>query len=92
MKKATYSDQEIISAGKTLMAAGKNVTAFAIRKMIKGGNAQRIRDVWAQHLREKSEHVSVSEVEFPREMLEVAYSGEREHLFRPNVNTDSGST
>jgi len=22
----------------------------------------------------------------------VAYSGEREHLFRPNVNTDSGST
>ncbi len=71
MKEAIYSDQKIISAGKSLVDAGKNVTAFAIRKIIKGGNAQRIRDVWAKHLLGEVENVNVSEFELPREMLEV---------------------
>ncbi len=46
MRKATYSDRQIIEAGQRLLAAGKQVNAFAIRNALGGGNRARIRLVW----------------------------------------------
>ncbi|HRJ54626.1 MAG TPA: DNA-binding protein [Candidatus Thiothrix moscowensis] len=51
MKKPTYTDVQIIQAGKQLLAEDKSVTPFAIRNLLGGGNHLRIKLVWeaAQH-------------------------------------------
>lgn len=47
MRKPTYSDAQIIEAGKRLLAEQKPVSPFAIRTLLGGGNHVRIRQVWS---------------------------------------------
>lgn len=60
MRKSEFSDEQIIAAGNELIDEGKRPTAFGIKNRIGGGNAQRIRKVWEEHL--AGQTVAVSEV------------------------------
>jgi len=44
--------EEIIAAGETLIQARRTVTGFALRTLLKGGNATRLKQIWEQHLEE----------------------------------------
>lgn len=49
VKKATYTDQQIVEAGIRLRSENKRVTPFSIRNLIGGGNAQRIKAIWEEY-------------------------------------------
>ncbi|MDH2436627.1 DNA-binding protein [Pokkaliibacter sp. MBI-7] len=46
MRPAEFSPEEIIAAGEALVAAGRNVTGFALRQKVGGGNPNRLKQVW----------------------------------------------
>lgn len=50
MRPAEVSDEQIIEAGLALKAAGRNVTGFALRQRIGGGNPTRLRAVWTEYV------------------------------------------
>lgn len=50
MRKPTFTDEDIISAGKRLKAENKPVTANAIKLLLGGGNPTRIRTVWDRYV------------------------------------------
>lgn len=49
-----YQADDIIRAGESLQAEGRSVTGFALRKIVGGGDPNRLRQVWEQHLAAKS--------------------------------------
>lgn len=53
MRPAEYHVEEIVLAGESIQAAGRNVTGFALRQKIGGGNPSRLRQVWEEHLTSK---------------------------------------
>lgn len=50
MRPALFSEAAVVLAGESLLAAGKNVTGFALRQKTGGGNPNRLKEVWEQHL------------------------------------------
>ncbi|EBX8423487.1 hypothetical protein DTH24_20945 [Salmonella enterica subsp. enterica serovar Urbana] len=51
MRPATFEPEEIIAAGKALQAEGVvNITGFALRKRVGGGDPSRLRQVWDGYL------------------------------------------
>ena len=69
MRPAEYTLEEIIAAGETLLDTGRNVTGFALRQRVGGGNPTRLKQVWEEHLASKR----VAEVEPVAELpIEVA--------------------
>ncbi|OIN39930.1 hypothetical protein AO411_2024820 [Salmonella enterica subsp. enterica serovar Sarajane] len=51
MRPATFEPEEIIAAGKALLAEGVvNITGFALRKRVGGGDPSRLRQVWDGYL------------------------------------------
>lgn len=50
MRPVEFSAESILQAGQTLRAAGRNVTGFALRQKVGGGNPARLRQVWDDHL------------------------------------------
>lgn len=50
MRPAEFTPEVIIEAGRQLQAAGRNITGFALRQHIGGGNPARLREVWEMHL------------------------------------------
>ena len=50
MRPAEFTQEQIIQAGQELQAAGRNVTGFALRQRVGGGNPVRLRQVWDEHL------------------------------------------
>ncbi|MBS0554639.1 MAG: DNA-binding protein, partial [Proteobacteria bacterium] len=53
MRPAEYTPEEIVAAGEVIQAAGRNVTGFALRQKVGGGNPSRLRQVWEEHLASK---------------------------------------
>src|SRR5574337_1231984 len=49
MRPVEVSNEQIIEAGQALKAAGRNVTGFALRQRIGGGNPTRLRAVWNEY-------------------------------------------
>ena len=43
MRPAEFSPEEIVAAGEALVAAGRNVTGFALRQKVGGGNPNRLK-------------------------------------------------
>ena len=71
MKAATYTDEQIIEAGRQLLAENKRVTPFGIRKIIGGGNPERIKNIWQASQNEALEGQIVTEqVELPTEFAD----------------------
>ncbi|WP_298702089.1 DNA-binding protein [uncultured Variovorax sp.] len=66
MRPAEFSVEAIIQAGQALQAAGRNVTGFALRQKVGGGNPSRLRQVWDEHLAQAQ-----SVVELPVEVAEA---------------------
>lgn len=50
MRPAEFPAEAIIEAGQALQAAGRNVTGFALRQKVGGGNPTRLKQVWDDHL------------------------------------------
>lgn len=49
MRPAEVTAEQIIEAGKFLAESGRNITGFALRQKIGGGNPTRLRQIWEEH-------------------------------------------
>ena len=91
MRPAEYTTEEIIAAGETIQAAGRNVTGFALRQKVGGGNPSRLRQVWEEHLAGKEavefNHVADLPVEVADTLAAVTKSlTERITVFAAKLN------
>ena len=75
MRPVEFSDEAIIEAGLELRQAGRNVTGFALRQKIGGGNPARLRQVWDDHLASLNTAASTQPVvELPPELMQAVAS------------------
>jgi chromosome segregation ATPase len=49
MRPAEFSPESIIEAGQALQAVGRNITGFALRQKVGGGNPARLKQIWDEH-------------------------------------------
>ena len=70
MRPAEFAPEQIIEAGQALQAAGRNVTGFAIRQKVGGGNPNRLKQVWDEHLASQSVTTAEPVAELPIEVAE----------------------
>ena len=69
MRPVEFAPEAIIQAGQDLQTAGRNITGFALRQKVGGGNPSRLKQVWDEHLASKSVTHAEPVAELP---LEVA--------------------
>lgn len=76
MRPAEYTTDEIIQAGQALQATGRNITGFALRKKVGGGNPSRLKQVWDEYLTDPSikEPVSDLPIDLNEEVVAVTKS------------------
>lgn len=72
-RRAEFSDEQIIGAGKAIQAEGKPVSTFAIRNRLQGGSSERIKAVWSDYIIQQETIVEpeVPEIELPSEIAEI---------------------
>ena len=70
MRPAEYTPEEIIQAGQDLQAGGRNVTGFALRSRVGGGNPNRLKQVWDEHLAKSAVTHTEPVAELPIEVAE----------------------
>jgi len=68
MRPTEFSNEDIIKAGKELVAAGRNVTGFALRQRVGGGSAPRLKQVWDEHISSQSSEPPTEQAELPVEL------------------------
>ena len=66
-----FTDQSIIQAGLDLQKANRAITGFALRKIVGGGSASRLKQVWDEHLNSQAAAVVEPVAELPVEVAEV---------------------
>lgn len=71
MRPAEYGDDEIIKAGEELQAEGRNVTGFALRQKVGGGNPTRLKAIWEAHVAGSSPAEVEPVAELPNEVAEA---------------------
>ncbi len=75
MRPAEFNPESIIEAGQELQAAGRNITGFALRQRVGGGNPTRLKQIWDEHINSqtvtKAEPVAVLPVEVADELAAV---------------------
>lgn len=67
---AEFAPEAIIQAGQELRDAGRNITGFALRQKVGGGNPGRLKQVWDEHLASQSVTKSEPVAELPIEVAE----------------------
>ena len=70
MRPVEFSPESIISAGQDLQATGRNITGFALRQKVGGGNPSRLKQVWDEHLAGQSVTKAEPVAELPVEVAE----------------------
>ncbi|ELQ8759226.1 DNA-binding protein, partial [Salmonella enterica] len=70
MRPATFEPQQIIEAGLALQAEGRNITGFALRNRVGGGNPGRLKQVWDEYLSSQTEVTAEPVAELPVEVAE----------------------
>jgi colicin import membrane protein len=72
MRPIEVTDEQIIAAGKQLIAAERRVTGFALRQVTKSGDSKRLKKVWDdyQHTAQ-SGTTTEPQTDLPAEMIEV---------------------
>lgn len=70
MRPAEFPPEVIILAGNDLQAAGRNVTGFALRQRVGGGNPARLKQVWDEHLNRNGAAPIAPLAELPGEVME----------------------
>lgn len=71
MRPAEFPEEAIIQAGQELQAAGRNITGFALRQKVGGGNPARLKQVWEQHHAEQANKTKVPRNELSAETMEA---------------------
>jgi colicin import membrane protein len=70
MRPAEFAPEAIIQAGEDLQTAGRNITGFALRQKVGGGNPSRLKQVWDEHLASRSMTRVEPVAELPIEVAE----------------------
>lgn len=70
MRPVEFSLEQILTAGQELVEAGRNVTGFALRQKVGGGNPNRLKQVWDEHLASKNTKEAEPVAELPVEVAE----------------------
>lgn len=70
MRPAEIPSDAIIKAGHELLDVGRNVTGFALRQRVGGGNPNRLRQVWDEHIASQVTARTEPTVELPIEVAE----------------------
>lgn len=68
---ADITDEQIIAAGDALIKANRNVTGFALRKVVGGGDPKRLKEVWDRHNVSQSVTNAEPVAELPVEVAET---------------------
>lgn len=72
MRPATFEPEQIIAAGKALQAEGVvNITGFALRKRVGGGDPSRLRQVWDGYLAGQTSVESEPLADLPPELADA---------------------
>jgi len=74
MRPVEFTSEEIIHAGQELRAAGRNITGFALRQKIGGGNPSRLKQVWDEHIKSQVTTKADPVAELPFEVAEEVAS------------------
>lgn len=74
MRPVEFTLDAIIQAGQDLQAAGRNITGFALRQRVGGGNPTRLKQVWDEHQSSQAATVVEPVAELPVEVAEVVAS------------------
>jgi len=67
---AEFAPEAIIQAGQELRDAGRNITGFALRQKVGGGNPSRLKQVWDEYLSSQSVTKAEPVAELPIEVAE----------------------
>lgn len=70
MRPAEFTPEAIIQAGQELQAAGRNITGFALRQKVGGGNPNRLKQVWDEHTTSQAVTRAAPIAELPVEVAE----------------------
>lgn len=70
MRPVEFAPEAIIQAGKDLQAVGRNITGFALRQKVGGGDPARLRQVWNEHIASQSVAKTEPVAELPVEVAE----------------------
>ena len=70
MRPATYEPEQIIEAGLALQAEGRNITGFALRNRVGGGNPTRLRQIWDEYEASRSALITEPVAGLPVEVAE----------------------
>lgn len=70
MRPIEFSPEATIKAGLELQATGRNITGFALRQKVGGGNPSRLKQVWDEHLASQSVTRAEPVAELPVEVAE----------------------
>jgi colicin import membrane protein len=70
MRPAEFTPESIIEAGQALQAAGRNITGFALRQKVGGGNPTRLKQVWDEHISSQAVTKAEPVAELPIEVAE----------------------
>jgi chromosome segregation ATPase len=70
MRPVEFTSESITKAGQELQAAGRNITGFALRQKIGGGNPSRLKQVWDEHLASQSVTRAEPVAELPVEVAD----------------------
>ncbi len=78
MRPADVTKDQIIDAGAVLRAAGRNITGFALRQKIGGGNPARLKQIWDEHVINDGAAPAAPSPELPPEIAERVATHGRE--------------
>lgn len=70
MRPAEFTVEQIVEAGKALQVVGRNITGFALRQRVGGGNPSRLKQVWDEHVNSQAVAKSEPVAELPVEVAE----------------------
>lgn len=70
MRPVEFEPEAIIQAGKELRATGRNITGFALRQKVGGGNPTRLKQVWDEHINSQATTKAEPVAELPVEVAE----------------------
>jgi colicin import membrane protein len=70
MRPTEFEEKDIIKAGLELVEAGRNVTGFALRQKVGGGNPNRLKQVWDEHQSSQAVVDAEPVAELPHEVAE----------------------
>ena len=70
MRPVEFAPEAIIQAGQELQATGRNITGFALRQKVGGGNPARLKQVWDEHRNSQAATKAEPVAELPVEVAE----------------------